>query len=118
MASEKADPNEVLDYVTETLRHAHAQLEGLDGETAALMRHAVARALTHAPTPQAKRREDSDQGDFEPGTTIGDDGNARRVRELEGTAPGAAPTPEEILAENGRLQEKIAELEAARNGGG
>jgi hypothetical protein len=117
MASEKANPNEVLDYVTETLRAAHGLLEGVDSETASLMKRHVERALLHAPTPQAKKRE-SDQGDFEPGTTIGDDGNARRVRELDGKPADAAPSPEEILAENARLQERVAELEASRNGGG
>jgi hypothetical protein len=106
-----------LDYITEQLRNAHDALDGLEGESAALIKRHVARALTHAPAPQQKQRE-RDQGDFEPGTTIGDDGNARRVRELEGKSPAAAPTPSEILAENARLQERVAELEASRNGNG
>lgn len=116
MASE-IDPNEVLDYVTETLRQAHAQLEGLDSETAALMRHDVARALTRAPAPQAKQRE-RDQGDFEPGTTIGgDDETLKKTQQLEGETPGGAPSPSELLAENARLQERVALLEEAHRNG-
>lgn len=104
-----------LDQVVETLRDAYARLEQIGGETAGTIRRRLGQALSHAPDPAPS----SDVGDFAPGTTVGDDDdNLRRTQALEGEQPGGAPSSGELLQENARLQERVAQLEAQNRGNG
>lgn len=100
--------------VAASLREASAQLEEIGDETAHNMRRHVEHALAHA--PEAPR--DRDEGDFAPGTTIGGEDNLRRTQALEGEQIGGAPSPSELLSENARLQERVAQLEAQQRGEG
>lgn len=86
-----------LHDVVDVLRKAYSELERIGGESAALIRKQLARALTHAPErPSAPA---ADLGDFAPGTTV-----------------GGAPTAAELLGENARLQQRVAELEQQSRG--
>lgn len=112
---ENEDVAESLEYIAENLRMVHGLLEG-HGDTGAAIRLHVERALQHVPPAPAKPREL--EGDFAEGTSIGGDDTLRKTQALEGEPVGGKPTDAELLAENARLQERIAQLEAQHNGNG
>jgi len=105
-----------LSEIGEALRSVHSALESTSGDAAAAVRIHVERALQHVPAPAPEPRELA--GDFAEGTSIGDDDTLRKTQALEGEPVGGPPTEGELLAENARLQERIAQLEAQHNGNG